>query len=97
MMDGDQITTGLRVVLALVAAAGSGCVIGLFRRSHDPNPIPWVFFASALAVYALILLLFVAGERLTIADWWRPVFSVLNVFNIVGALWVLRRSVNHAW
>jgi CHASE2 domain-containing sensor protein len=94
---GDTITIVLRVVLAVVSAAGAVCVVGLFRRSRDPNPIPWMFFSTALAVYSAALVLFIIGAQLTIADWWRPVFSILNAFNIVGAIWVLRRSVNHAW
>jgi hypothetical protein len=97
MNTGDTITVVLRVVLAVVAAGAAVCVMGLYRRSRDPNPIPWRFFATVLVAYSAALVMLVTGSQLTIADWWRPAFSMLNMANIVGAIWVLRRAVLHAW
>jgi hypothetical protein len=97
MMSGDTITELLRALLAAAAAVAAGGVMMLFRRSRDPNPIPWAFFTCTLIAYTVALVALLVGSDVVVAGWWRPTFSLLNLSIIVGSLWVLRRAVRHAW
>lgn len=92
-MNSDQLTLILRVALMLWAAGGAVVVCGLFRRSHDVNPIPWAYLAGVLAVYAVNMAAIIATGGTVISGWARPLFSVLNINVIVASLWVIWRAV----
>ena len=79
----------------LWAAAGSMVVWSRYRVSRDRNPIPWAYLTVVLAVYAVAVFVIIVGSRLVLQDWWRPMFSVLNMSVIAGAAWVITRAVRH--
>lgn len=94
-MSDDDLTVYLRVALMLWAAIAAMIVWGRYRASRDPNPIPWVYLVTVLAVYACSVFALIVGSHLVVQDWWRPVFSVLNINVIVGSVWVITRAVRY--
>jgi len=89
----DDLTVTLRWVLMAWATLGAFIVPWAYKRAHDVNPVPWVYLTVVFALYALNVLLILAGSQLVLSGWWRPVFSVLNINVIAGTLWVLYRAV----
>ena len=96
-MTDDMITVALRVILAVATGVGVLCVHALYKRSKDHNPYPWGFLATGLALYSLAVWGLVLGSELTVSDWYRPLFSTLNLWVVCGSVWTLRKAVNHGW
>lgn len=83
------------MTLMLVAFTAAACVPRQYRRAHDTNPIPWVYLTVILAGYGVMMGVFLAGSDLTIEDWWRSLFSVMNINVIAAGAWVRHRAVMH--
>lgn len=94
-MSSDMVTEALRLTLMLVAFAAAYFVPRQYRRAHDTNPIPWTYLTVILAVYGVMMAVFLAGSDLVIEDWWRSLFSVLNINVIAAGAWVRHRAVMH--
>lgn len=91
----DTTTELLRVVLMLTAAAGAWIVRRLYHRAHDVNPIPWLYLSFVFIVYAAAMAALLIGSQLVVTEWFRPLFSTLNVNLMVASLWVIARAVRY--
>lgn len=91
----DDLTVLLRVALMVWAAVGAVVVWQRYQTSRDPNPIPWAYLTGVLAIYSVYVFAILAGSHLVLADWWRPLFSILNISVIAGTVWVITRAVRY--
>lgn len=91
-MSADTVTVLLRVALATWAMVAAVTVPVLYRRSHDENRVPWIYAACVYVVYTIMVLVVIAGSDLVLEDWWRPMFSTMNINLIVASLWLLWRT-----
>ena len=91
----NDLTVILRVALMVWAALAAVVIWGRYRASRDTNPIPWAYLVAVLVVYSAAVFALVIGSRMVVAEWWRPMFSMLNINVIAGSVWVIARAVRH--
>jgi len=93
MWSSDDVTLILRWMLLVNAALAAVAVEQLYRKSDDINPIPWRATSALFALYAANVAALIFTAELVIDDWYRPVFSLLNIGVTIFPLWLLTRTV----
>jgi len=88
-----DVTTPMRWMLVVTALLAAGAIEALYRSSEDTNPYPWRGASTIFVLYAANVLFLVIRGSVVVDDWYRPVFSVLNISVIVFEVWLLARMV----
>lgn len=92
-LDSDQIVEIGRLVLMLTMAFTAYRLRPLYRETPDRNWVPWFCAGVVHFVYAVFTVMLIVESRLTVEEWWRLAFTVLNILTTATLLWVVERMV----
>ena len=92
-MSSDDLTEILRLALFAVQLGAGFILLSLMKTIPMRNPVPWIFTITVHFFYAASMFFLLRGSDLVIENWWRPMWSVLNIFTAFGSTWLIYRLV----